>query len=79
MKPDWSIDDWREVAERLHRRLAHAHEGLNFRVELANPGELPRFELKAKRTLDLRDQTGAAGAPAGVTAPAGAVAGAPSR
>jgi phenylacetate-CoA ligase len=79
MKPDWSTDDWREVAERLHRRLAHAHEGLNFRVELANPGELPRFELKAKRTLDLRDQTGAAGAPAGVTAPAGAVAGAPSR
>jgi phenylacetate-CoA ligase len=76
MKPDWPTDTWPEVADTLHRRLAHAHEGLNFRVELANPGELPRFELKAKRTRDLRDQTGAAGAPAGVTAPAGAVLGA---
>ena len=39
----------------LHKRLAHAHEGLNFRVERAGAGELPRFELKAKRTVDLRD------------------------
>jgi phenylacetate-CoA ligase len=74
MKSGWDSDAWPQVADTLHRRLAHAHEGLNFRVELASPGELPRFELKAKRTLDLRDQTGAAGAPAGVTAPAGAVA-----
>jgi hypothetical protein len=28
---------------------------LNFRVERAGAGELPRFELKAKRTIDKRD------------------------
>ena len=32
-----------------------AHEGLNFRIERAGEGELPRFELKAKRTIDKRD------------------------
>jgi phenylacetate-CoA ligase len=47
--------DWETVAEALHRRLALAHEGLNFRVERAGEGELPRFELKAKRTVDMRD------------------------
>jgi phenylacetate-CoA ligase len=35
--------------------LAHAHEGLNFRIERAAPGELPRFELKATRMLDRRE------------------------
>jgi phenylacetate-CoA ligase len=49
-------EPWEAVAERLHAQLAHAHEGLNFRVERASAGELPRFELKAKRTIDLRDQ-----------------------
>ena len=34
---------------------ALAHEGLNFRIERAGEGELPRFELKAKRTVDQRD------------------------
>jgi phenylacetate-CoA ligase len=66
MKPDWSADQWELLSEDLHKRLAHAHEGLNFRVERADEGELPRFELKAKRTVDLRD------------APIGAGAGAPS-
>jgi phenylacetate-coenzyme A ligase PaaK-like adenylate-forming protein len=75
MKSGWNSDSWPDLADSLHRRLAHAHEGLNFRVQQAGEGELPRFELKAKRTLDLRDQSGAAGAPAGVMAPAGAVAG----
>ena len=42
----------------LHKRLAQAHEGLNFRIERAGAGELPRFELKAKRTIDLRDVAG---------------------
>jgi phenylacetate-CoA ligase len=46
---------WEEISDALHRRLALAHEGLNFRVELAQSGELPRFELKAKRMLDKRD------------------------
>jgi phenylacetate-CoA ligase len=53
---DASPDDWDTVCERLRRQLAHEHEGLNFRVERAGAGELPRFELKAKRTIDLRDQ-----------------------
>jgi phenylacetate-CoA ligase len=55
MKPDWGDDGWDSLCEDLHKRLAHAHEGLNFRVQRAAAGELPRFELKAKRTVDLRD------------------------
>ncbi len=46
---------WQPLADTLHRRLAAAHEGLNFRIERAGAGELPRFELKAKRTIDKRD------------------------
>ncbi|MQA87381.1 MAG: AMP-binding protein [Streptosporangiales bacterium] len=46
--------DWQRLAETLHKELADAHEGLNFRVELAEPGGLPRFELKAKRMVDDR-------------------------
>jgi phenylacetate-CoA ligase len=55
MKPDWHPDQWAAMSDSLHRRLALAHEGLNFRIELAGAGELPRFELKAKRTVDTRD------------------------
>jgi len=55
MKPHWRVDCWGELSDLLHRRLALAHEGLNFRVQRAGVGELPRFELKAKRTVDLRD------------------------
>jgi phenylacetate-CoA ligase len=51
----WPPDRWSELAQTLHTRLALAHEGLNFRVERAGAGELPRFELKAKRTVDRRD------------------------
>ncbi len=54
-KPDWEVERWDGLAETLHNRLALAHEGLNFRIELAGAGELPRFELKAKRTVDRRD------------------------
>jgi phenylacetate-CoA ligase len=61
LKPDWSPDGWDELCDTLHRRLAHAHEGLNFRIVRTGAGELPRFELKAKRTVDLR------GAPVEVT------------
>jgi phenylacetate-CoA ligase len=49
-------EPWDDVANTLRRELALAHEGLNFRVERAAAGELPRFELKAKRTIDKRDQ-----------------------
>ncbi|MBV9681864.1 MAG: hypothetical protein JO046_08730, partial [Solirubrobacterales bacterium] len=55
MKPDWPAESWGQLCDSLHRRLGHAHEGLNFRIERAGPGALPRFELKAKRMIDLRD------------------------
>ena len=55
LKSDIPGDRWEGLAETLHNRLALAHEGLNFRIELAGAGELPRFELKAKRTIDKRD------------------------
>ncbi|MGH2856618.1 MAG: phenylacetate--CoA ligase family protein, partial [Solirubrobacteraceae bacterium] len=54
LKPDWHESRWDGLAETLHNRLALAHEGLNFRIERAGAGELPRFELKAKRTIDKR-------------------------
>jgi phenylacetate-CoA ligase len=56
LKPDWPASQWEALSSTLHRRLADAHEGLNFRVEQAAAGELPRFELKAKRTVDLRER-----------------------
>jgi phenylacetate-coenzyme A ligase PaaK-like adenylate-forming protein len=49
-----TADDWPRLAEALHKELADAHEGLNFKVELAEPGALPRFELKARRLVDER-------------------------
>jgi phenylacetate-CoA ligase len=55
LKPEWPLDQWTVLSDTLHRRLASAHEGLNFRIERAEAGELPRFELKAKRTVDLRE------------------------
>jgi phenylacetate-CoA ligase len=54
LKTDVSAD-WDGLSQTLHKRLAQAHEGLNFRIERAGSGELPRFELKAKRTIDKRD------------------------
>ncbi|HEX4282469.1 MAG TPA: phenylacetate--CoA ligase family protein, partial [Solirubrobacteraceae bacterium] len=53
--PESSVETWERVCDDLRRRLAHAHEGLNFQIERAGAGELPRFELKAKRMIDLRD------------------------
>ena len=55
LKGDAGDSDWDPLSKDLHARLAHAHEGLNFRIERAGEGELPRFELKAKRTIDKRD------------------------
>ncbi|MFL5795436.1 MAG: phenylacetate--CoA ligase family protein, partial [Actinomycetota bacterium] len=53
--PDVSDEAWADMADRLAKALAEAHEGLRFEVERATPGELPRFELKARRTVDRRD------------------------
>ncbi len=65
LKSDWSGDGWDALADTLHRRLSLAHEGLNFRIVRAATGELPRFELKAKRTVDQRETPASArvGAP----------------
>jgi phenylacetate-CoA ligase len=55
LKPDRQ-DCWPRLQAQLGKDLADAHEGLRFNVELAKVGELPRFELKAKRLQDLRPQ-----------------------
>ncbi|HWE11317.1 MAG TPA: phenylacetate--CoA ligase family protein [Solirubrobacteraceae bacterium] len=55
LKPEAEAHHWDGLAETLHNKLALAHEGLNFRIERAGAGELPRFELKAQRTIDRRD------------------------
>jgi phenylacetate-CoA ligase len=49
------------VLEELARELAEAHEGLRFGVVRAEPGSLPRFELKAKRLTDEREVWGGTG------------------
>lgn len=51
-----SETDWPRMKEKLSKDLAEAHEGLRFNLSLAEQGELPRFELKAKRLQDLRKQ-----------------------
>ncbi|MBV9604253.1 MAG: AMP-binding protein [Solirubrobacterales bacterium] len=56
LRPEASITEWERLRDGLHRRLGHAHEGLNFQIERAGAGELPRFELKAKRMVDLRER-----------------------
>jgi phenylacetate-CoA ligase len=45
---------WMQIYASLRRELADAHEGLQFRVERADEGSLPRFELKARRLTDRR-------------------------
>jgi phenylacetate-CoA ligase len=55
LRSDAPDERWDDVARSLYTELAHAHEGLSFRIERAAGGELPRFELKARRTVDKRD------------------------
>jgi phenylacetate-CoA ligase len=50
-----------EVLAELGRQLSEAHEGLRFGVRRAEPGSLPRFELKAKRLRDEREVWGGTG------------------
>ncbi len=45
---------WPFIEKKLGKDLADAHEGLRFNLVQASTGELPRFELKAKRLQDLR-------------------------
>src|SRR6266542_2481873 len=56
LPPNASDESWRDICDGLAKALAEAHEGLRFEVERAAAGELPRFELKARRTVDLRDK-----------------------
>lgn len=46
---------WPGVQNRLDAALADGHGGLRFSVVRAEPGELPRFELKARRLVDKRE------------------------
>jgi len=56
LAPGASDDAWQALKPKLAADLAAAHEGLRFNVERAAEGTLPRFELKAKRLQDLRNQ-----------------------
>ena len=55
LKPDQQ-SVWADLEKKLGKDLADNHEGLRFRVDQAQTGELPRFELKAKRLQDRRPQ-----------------------
>ncbi|MBO0783197.1 MAG: AMP-binding protein [Ktedonobacteraceae bacterium] len=46
--------DWGTLQPDLIKNLGAAHEGLRFNIELMDRGTLPRFELKAKRLVDVR-------------------------
>jgi phenylacetate-CoA ligase len=53
IKPDSGANE-AGLLETLGKDLARNHEGLRFNVEAVPHGELPRFELKAKRLKDER-------------------------
>jgi phenylacetate-CoA ligase len=55
LKPDRE-GEWAPLQKRLERDLSDAHEGLRFAVTRADTGTLPRFELKARRLVDKRNQ-----------------------
>jgi phenylacetate-CoA ligase len=52
-----AAERWPQIEKALGKDLADAHEGLRFNVVRAAAGELPRFELKAKRLQDLRGKS----------------------
>ena len=53
VKPGYE-SEWEALQVKLHKDLASAHEGLRFNIERMDYGNLPRFELKAKRLVDAR-------------------------
>ncbi len=53
IKPGYDAE-WPELGEQLAKDLASAHEGLRFNIVRMDHGYLPRFELKAKRLVDVR-------------------------
>jgi len=46
--------EWAELQQQLTQDLSSAHEGLRFNIERMDYGQLPHFELKAKRLVDVR-------------------------
>lgn len=56
LKPS-PTNGWQNLHDCLAKDLAAAHEGLRINVERAEAGSLPRFELKAKRFVDVRDRS----------------------
>jgi len=46
--------EWPELQHKLAKDLANAHEGLRFNIVRMEYGNLPHFELKAKRLVDAR-------------------------
>jgi phenylacetate-CoA ligase len=48
---------WTAIETSLAKELAEAHENLRIHVERAATGDLPRFELKAKRLVDKRKRS----------------------
>jgi phenylacetate-CoA ligase len=59
--PGAAEDERDAILQTLARELAEAHEGLRIEVAHAEPGSLPRFELKAKRLVDEREVWGSEG------------------
>ncbi|HEU5227873.1 MAG TPA: phenylacetate--CoA ligase family protein, partial [Ktedonobacteraceae bacterium] len=53
VKPGYETE-WEAIQVRLLKDLANAHEGLRFNLERLDYGNLPRFELKARRLVDAR-------------------------
>ncbi len=53
VKPGFE-SEWPELGRKLAKDLADAHEGLRFNIERKEHGYLPRFELKARRLVDVR-------------------------
>ena len=54
--PELTAEHYEELGRAVASKLNQAHR-LSFNVEVVMPGELPRFELKAKRLQDLRNLT----------------------
>jgi len=50
-----SDEIWPGLENQLGKDLSDAHEGLRFNLQRMDTGELPRFELKAKRLQDKRE------------------------
>lgn len=54
-KPGFEAES-HKLSQELGNALADGHEGLRFNVALAEPGSLPRYELKARRLVDKRGE-----------------------